>query len=439
MNVRWQCGVGGIFLLLATLATACAEVTPQVRATVTTRAMSTILPITTATPAPIRTATSAPVVLRTPTLASDSITLTFWTTEDLAPGASPAGRVFKEQVDAFLAANPNVQIDIVYKKPYGKGGILDFLLTTNAVIPARVPDVVALDLAEAPQAADMLQPFDEWMPVEWRDGLFPFAKQAAQFNGRWMIVPLAVDIQHLVYDKTLVARAPRTWDDVLRQKQTWLLPVAGDEAFLLQYSALALMDTTVNPVSFDPIVTAQVLDFFKRGHDVGVIPDAALGLKNVEETWLPFAQGQVAMAHVSASRYLTERAQMPNATFAPLPTRDGRGAALVVGWGLGMTSREPARQVVAARFIRWLIQSERLATWLRAARRLPAHRGTLALAVEPPDYAAFLREQLERAAFMPASSTYAKSADVWRAVIPAVWKGQITPEEAARSIAAVGK
>jgi len=49
-----------------------------------------------------------------------------------------------------------------------------------------------------------------------------------------------------------------------------------------------------------------------------------------------------------------------------------------------------------------------------------------------------LREQLDRAIF-PSAATYAKSAEVWRVAIPAVWSGQMTPEDAARTIAAVAK
>jgi ABC-type glycerol-3-phosphate transport system substrate-binding protein len=75
---------------------------------------------------------------------------------------------------------------------------------------------------------------------------------------------------------------------------------------------------------------------------------------------------------------------------------------------------------------------------LRAARRLPAQRAALGLVVESYGYAIFLREQLDRAIF-PSAATYAKSAEVWRVAIPAVWSGQMTPEDAARTIAAVAK
>lgn len=368
---------------------------------------------------------------------TSAITLTLWTTENLAPGASPAGRILRNQFDAFSAANPNLHIDVVLKKPYGKGGLLDFLMTTRAVVPARLPDLVALDASEVPLAAEagILQPLEGWMPADLKGDFFPFAAKATQYQNQWVTVPFAADVQHLVYNKAVVKKPPATWDELGKQKATLLLPIGGDDAFLLQYFALG---TSSNDPASDANATAQVLNFFKRAHDLGVMPDAALGLKSVDEVWLTFAAGQVAMAQVSAARYLAGRDKLPNAGYAPVPTREGKTATLATAWTLAIVTNDPARQAAAVRFIQWLVQSERLAPWLRAAPRLPTRRSALLLAVDPPEYAAFLREQLERAAsWSPASSREAKLSNAWRAAIAAVWKGQMTPDDAARSIAAV--
>lgn len=437
MSGEFRCFSARVSVLIAALfVVACAAGAPASSVSVAaTRTVDTL-----AAPTPNATTFETRLApTRTPITTTSAITLTLWTTEDLAPGATPAGAAMKKQYDAFSAANPNIQIEIVLKKPYGKGGLLDFLLTTNAVIPAQLPDLITLDMTETAPAASagVLQPLDNWLTPESRNDLFPFAKQSAYYQNQWYIVPFAIDTQHLVYNKTLIKKAPATWDELLKQKQTWLMPIGGDDAFLLQYSALARLDTGANPLMFDAVSVAQVLNFIKRAHDAGIIPETAIGVKSIEETWLPFAANQVAMAQVSASRYLAEREKAPNALFAPIPTRDGKVATLATGWGLAITAREPARQAASARFIQWMIPGDRLAPWLRAARRLPANRAALALAVDPPEYAAFLRDALERATFLPSATGYAKSAEAWRAAIPAVWKGQITPEEAARNIAAV--
>lgn len=375
---------------------------------------------------------------RTPITTTGTLTLTLWTSEDFAPGTSSTGRALRNQFDAFSAANPNIYIDVVLKKPYGKGGLLDFLQMTHAVVPALLPDLIALDLAEVPLAAEagILQPLDGLMQPDLKNDVFPCAIRAAHYQNQWVGYPFTVDAQHLVYNKTTVKKAPQTWDDVIKQKTTLLLPVGGADAFLLQHLALAPSPDVFNPLVLDVTATAQVLNFFKRGRDLGLLPETAIGLKTVEEVWLTFAAGQAAMAQVSASRFLAEREKFPNVSYASVPTRDGKIATIATGWAFAITSADPARQAASARFIQWLVQGERLAPWLRAARRLPASRNAMALVVDPPEYAAFLRDVLERAAHLPPASSSAKPAEQWRAAVAAVWKGQMTPEEAARTTTA---
>lgn len=360
--------------------------------------------------------------------------------EEVAPGATPAGRILRNQIDAFSAANRTVRLELVPKKSSGKGGLIDFLVTTRTVVPSRLPDVVALDLAQVPLAAEagILQPMDGWLAPEVTADLFPFAVQGARFQNRWMAVPFAADVQHLVYSRTAVRRVPQSWDDLTKQKGVLLLPLGGDDAFLLQYFALgATLKDAANSTAIDGNAAAQVLSFFKRAHDAALVPDSALGLKSVDEVWPSFAAGQVAMAQVSASRYLTERSKLPNALFASVPTRDGKTASLATGWALAVVTADPARQAAAAQFIQWIVQGEHLAPWLRAQHLLPASRTTVPLAVDPPDYASFIRDELEHAVPLPPASTYAKQSEAWRAAIAAVWNGQVTPEEGARTAASV--
>lgn len=404
--------------------------------------------ITISSPTTIATATPAAAPLtatQTPITVTDAITLTLWTTEDLASSATPNGRVLQDQLDAFDAANPNIHIDIALKKPYGKGGLLDLLMTTHAVVPARLPDLVMLDASQVPPAMEegALQPLDDLLPADLKKDFFPFAVQTAQYRDRWVAIPFSADVEHLVYNKAVIHPAPRTWNDALKQKASLLLPLGGDDAFLLQYFALgATLSDATNQPTIDLGAATQVLTFFKLGRDQNLTPDAALGLKSADEVWPTFAAGQAAMTQVPASRYLAERDRLPsslNAAFAPVPTRDGRIATVATAWVLAIPTNDPARQAAAARFIQWMIQAERLAPWLRAMRRLPASRSALSLAVDPPDYAAFIREELERAFYVPPSAWDAKRSDALRAAVAAVLKGQTTPEEAARSIVAASK
>lgn len=374
---------------------------------------------------PVNTPTRSPITVTT------SISLTLWTIEEISPNATPAGKLWQMQFSAFQAANPNLTIQLINKKPYGKGGILDFLQTTSAVVPAQLPDVVVIDIAElaAVNELGILQPLDGLLPAELNDDFFPFAYRAARVQNRWVAVPFYIDAQHLVYNTALVKKPPATWNDFLKQKETLLLPLGGDDAFLVQYAALAPVGEIP---AIDPASAALVLDFFKRAHEAGLLSDATLGLKSVNDVWALYAAGQAPMAQVAASAYLSERAKLPAMQYAPLPTRDGKIATVASGWAFAITTTNPARQAAAARLIGWLISNERLAPWLRAANRLPATRSTLNATVQPAEYANFLRDELEHAVYLPRTAVYQKSTEAWRAAIANVWKGQTTPDEAAR-------
>lgn len=423
--------------LVAVVSVACSS-TPADNMPIT--ATSAPVASTPATPAVSTTATQS--VTRVPPTRpaitpSSAITLTIWMVEELAPGPTPAGRVLRNQMDAFTAANPNINLQVVPKKSSGKGGLLDFLTTTRDVMPDRLPDLIAFDLSEIPQAADagLVQPLDGLISPDMTGNFFPFAARAARYSNQWLAVPFAADVEHLVYNKTAVRKVPTNWDELTKQKGSFLAPLGGDDAFLLQYLALgATLTDASNQFALDPNATAQVLSFVARMHQLGLVPETALNVKTVDEAWTNFAAGQAAMAQVSASRYLTDRAKTPNALYAPVPTREGKVTTLAHGWAFGMITTAPVRQAAVARFITWIVQGERLAPWLRAAHWLPAHRTSVQLAIDPPEYAAFLRDELEGATALPSASLYGKQSDAWRAGMAAVWKGQTTAEQAARDI-----
>ena len=106
-----------------------------------TRAAPTAEPTANPTPLP----SSSP---QAPTL----ISLTVWTTEAFSPTtAITSGLILAQEVAAFEADHPDLQqVNFVLKKPYGKGGMLDYLLTTSAAVPDLLPDLAFLDVDDLP-------------------------------------------------------------------------------------------------------------------------------------------------------------------------------------------------------------------------------------------------------------------------------------------------
>jgi ABC-type glycerol-3-phosphate transport system substrate-binding protein len=423
-------GVRLIVLIISVSLAACA-IFPSASAP----AVSTLVASTPSTGAPTRLPTSIPVAATRPAITTtNAITLTWWTTEEFAPSTTPNGRLIKTQVDAFTATNPNIRINVVLKKPYGKGGLLDFLTTTNGVLPNQMPDLVTLGMAEAQTAANagLVQPLDGLLGTEFYSDFYPFVTQASRVQSQWISVPFAVTSDHLVYNKTTVKKAPTTWEEFLKQKGTLALPLGDENAFLVQYLAISSIDAS-STITLDLKTTTEVLTFFKRSRESNLIPENSIGFKSTSEAWTPFVTNQVAMAQVSTSRYLADRAKVANADYAPVPTRDGKIAAIVNGWSLSVVAKDSVRQTASARFMQWMVQGDHLAPWLKATRYLPATRSTVALTIDPPDYATFLRDQLERASYVPPTS-YAKASDAWRAAMTGMWKNQTTPEETARTM-----
>ncbi len=389
-----------------------------------------------ASPDPVYTRHATP----TPVAPTNLITLTLWISEDFAPSATPTGRLLNEPFETFTAANPHIRIEPVVKKNYGKGGVLDFLLTTHAVAPTQLPDLALLDLAEAPPAveAGIIQPLPATLTGKMQDTFFPFALQAARYQNQWVALPLAADAQHLVYNSNIIKWPPATWDELLRQRAPLLLPLDGPQAFLAQYFALTPPSERGAPLTVDLAATAQTLYQFKRARELNLVPDVAFTLKTGDDTWLAFTANQAPLAQVSASRYLTERGMFPHTQYAALPTRDGKPTTWVSVWGWAIVTAEPARQNAAAQLLAWLSANDRLAPWLRAAHRLGVTRIANLYAVEPTAYALFWNDTFERTTYWtPTTPRDLKLIEAWRTAINAVCKNQITPEEAARNIAAV--
>ncbi len=354
------------------------------------------------------------------------VTLTLWTIEEWTSPSTPAGRIWQEQQNAFRTSQPEIALNVALKKPAGKGGLYDFLATTFDIVPARLPDIIMLDFAELAFAADarLIPPLGENLAALPTD-LFPFALQGARVKDQTYGVPFSADVQHGI----ALTAAPRTWDEFLRQKSPLIAPVGGDDAFVLQYLGVgAAFDND----GIDVNAAAQVLDFFKRARDAGLLPDSTLAMKTEDESSSAFFNAQAGLAHISAARFMNERAKLPAARFAALPTRDGRLAARASGWAIAIVTTDPARRRAAARWIEFVMQKDRLSAWMRAAQRVPTTRGALELAIEPPDYSAFLRNLLERASVVHLSP---KQADAWRAAMSAVLRGQSTPTDAARIMA----
>ena len=409
------------------------------------------VPTTTPPPQPGPTATAVTVTETptttpiTPTLPTvpPVITLTLWTAEPFSPSqADASGQILGQQIEAFAAAHPDVVVEYVLKKPYGKGGILNFLLTTSEAVPAAMPDLVAIDTIELKEAAraGLLQPLDELISAELQEDLFPFAQKAGRFEEQLVGLQFETDIEHLIYNTNNLEKPPLTWTDVLTDEVSYVFPAGGREglvndAFIIQYLALGgqLVDETGQPALNTELV-AQVLQFYRDGYEMGVIPPSVSDFKTLDDCWPVYLSAEVAMTNVSSRLYLADRKLLMYTRFASIPTRDGNAATLSQGWAWAIVTSDPVRQALAAQLIEWLMGPENSAEWNLAAGHLPTRKAAFEVLGTDDSYYPFLSKQLEGAHPRPAGVVYSEVTRVLQQGVEKVMTGEATPQEAAKTI-----
>lgn len=402
------------------------------------------------TPTAAAAITPTPSPLASPPSTSEVVTpvpgepekLTIWITEFVAPlEGSEAADTFARQIAAFEATHPELTVEVIYKKPSGKGGIEDFLSTASAVAPAVVPDLVVLDFQDLPAMArkGLLVPLDDLLSPKVQSDLYPFALQAGTVDGRLVGVPFEVDIEHAIYNTAKIAVPPITWSEVFSSGATYIFPTLGqdglvNDAFLIQYlsTGAALVDDAGNP-ALDPQAIADVLAFYRQGIESGAILTDVLRYATVENCWPKYLQAQVVMSNISSNLYLTGRGLLTVSRATYVPTRDGQAIALGRGHAWALTSLDPNRRQVAVKLLEWLLYPPNMAAWNLAAGHLPTRRAALEEMGRDP-YFVFVHAQLERTIPYPNSEVHRRIYRAMQQAVDAVLRKGAMPQAAADDV-----
>lgn len=372
------------------------------------------------------------------------ITLTVWTTEAFSPTQTiTSGQILAEQAAAFEAAHPDVRIEFTLKKPYGKGGILDFLINTQAVVPQLLPDLVIMDIDELDTAvqAELAQPLGELIPADLVSDLYPFARNAATHDGGLYGLQFLADLDHLAYDTGKMAVPPSSWPGVLSNPGPYIFPAGGqaglvNDDFLIQYLSLRPWPPEDGAaVSFlDAESLAAVLQYYQDGASRGIFPADIMDYHTTDESWDDFVAGQAAMTHVSAHRYLSDGNLPPGAAAAAIPAINGAAPAISRGWGLVLVTSEPTRQSAVVDLMVQLMSPEVNAAWSRAAGFLPTRQAALVHWDRGDSYTPFIHQRLQAVQPHPAIPNYARVAAALQQAVENVLTGAATPAEAASQV-----
>jgi len=373
--------------------------------------------------------------------------LLWWTPEFLSPkAAQPVGPLLADQIAKFVDAKQGkVRVTTVLKARYGKGGLLNFLVTAQPVAPSVLPDLVALDVSELEPAvaAGLLQPLENLLDENVIAGLYPFATSAGTFGEHLLAVQITADLEHLAYRPNLVETPPRNWQDLLDGGTSYLFTLGGPQLgvsshppgslqpiIISQYlSAGANFDPAARQLTVEAEPLLRLLTFYDSAMKSGVLPPNALELADQDALWGIYSQGQVPLALVSARHYMTDQGGLKNGDFAPSPGWSGPAVPIADGWALAITTADPARQRAAADLIAWLLKPENAGSWMAAAGWLPTSPAALKSWGTSP-YNDFLDQQLASAMSLPIGSDSAQAATRLEKALDAVLKGGTAPAAA---------
>jgi multiple sugar transport system substrate-binding protein len=376
--------------------------------------------------------------------APTAITLTIWTTEAFSPTESiTTGRILAQQVALFEESHPDVRVRFVPKKAYGQGGLLDYLQNTATVVPDLLPDLVFIDVDELGIAVDaeVAQPLDDLVSPDLVADLYPFARQAATFDGRLYGLQFQADLEHLVYDTGKVTIPPSSWPGVLSNPEIYTFPAGGaaglvNDAFVIQYLGVRAPTAELGPEDpfLDEDSLVAVLGYYQDGSSRGIFPAEILSYHSTEEVWHDYLDGQAALAQVNAHEFLIDRGELQSSAVAPIPGISGPVGGIGQGWALSLITPDPARQTAAVDFMTQLMAPEVNAAWNHAASYLPTRQEALAHWDEADSYTLFIQEGLAAARPRPKLSHYAQVAGVLQQAVEKVLTGEATPEEAAAEV-----
>lgn len=438
-NNNWANGL--VLLLISTVITlivSCQGVTLPGEINQT---LPTVQPTATVTPVTVPAVVTTPTLTATNTLENEGLTLTFWTIEAISPQApAELGSFMAGSLRTFEANNPAIKVNLLLKKPGGKGGVLDFLRTAREAAPAILPDVAIINATDLNQAYTdgLLQTLDNRLDRSIVQDLLPAARKMGTVNERLVGVPISLEMEHTIYNTSTFTTTPILWSDVLSSNTRYLFPAKGtngliNDATLAQYfSTEGSFHNDQDTLQIDDRVLQRVLTFYQQALEIGVIDPAILEAATSEELWPLYLEDQAGLTQISVRQYLTDRETLTTSTFTSLPLfdKDATPVTITHGWVLVLITDDLERQRAALRLIEWFLSTSNNATWNKINNSIPSRDTAFQQLAGNDPYWVFLNEQLNTAQPQPGFAGYDQLGRIFQQAVEQVIRGEATPEEA---------
>lgn len=379
---------------------------------------------------------------------TQSITLTVWTSADIAPNNDvPGGPVLLEQLSTFDNEHSDVNILVELKTISDQGGTLSYLRTGRSVAPSVLPDVILLPSSQLPSAANegLIFPLDSELLDEAIEDLYPVAQELVEIDEEIYGFPFALtNLDHMVYDQNVITETVSTnWSQLVSDTPgVFVFPAAGSAgASLTAHFYQELGGTFVDEegqatLQSEPLEGA--LGLMQEAVTAGFIDSQSASASNLEQVWEIFEESSSRIVQTNANVFLTRRAAgaTGNLRTLPLPGPGGALTATVGALTWAVSTPDAERQALAMELIDWLVSAPNTGTWALQSNWIPARRA--AFEEWPSDsYTSFLQRQIAIARAEPvglSNTVLTAFSDATSAVILGVGTPAESAEEAINSL-----
>ena len=371
------------------------------------------------------------------------------------------GRVLQAQIERFMAANPDVLVEIQPVPDAADQRHQLYVQWLNARTPD--PDILQLDVVWTPEfaAAGWIAPLDGLGPET--EAFFPATVRANRWGDSLFAIPWFVDVGLLYWRTDLVDEAPAAWEELARSARGAMADGAVRYGFLWQGARYEGLVTTFleqlhafggeildddGRVVVDSEEAVRALAFLREMVlPGGITPSAALTWQE-EQTRLSFQSGEAVFLRnwPYAARLLADSSRSKVAgsfAVAPLPRGPSGVRASALGGQQLAINAHSGERAAAWRVIEFLTGPEEMLERARAAGHYPAREALYAgaggadgleeaLGAPASEVAAAIESAVPR----PVTPLYSELSGVLQVWLHRALTGQAEPEEALGSAAA---
>ncbi len=329
----------------------------------------------TPTPVPVTQATSTPQLEPTSTVPPPvgSQTLRVWLPVRFDPQAgTPSANLLKQRLADFEDEHPGVKIEVRIKSEDGNNDLLHSLSLTTAAATSVAPDLIALSYSDMGAAAQMglVHPLDGLTTLLQEPDWYTVARELAHVQNSEFGLPFAADAQVIVYRVAVFDAPPSSWGSILNSGNQMVFPASDPKSYFSLSLYLSENNQLVDAqgvLTLDEKTLTRVLSFQKQALESGVVPPTVKDYQTDQQVVPMFYSGEAGAAVIWVSSDLGVR----SGNYIPVFGLNDAPYSLADGWVWSLAGSDAEKQPLAVELAAYLVDSDYMALWTRAAGYLP--------------------------------------------------------------------